>query len=99
VPSATKPHAPSAPLPFDAAEQAMHEAVHAVSQQTPSAAKPLAHVAPLVAGRPFFARHAPAALHVVVPVQVSGSSALATATHAPVPAQVRQVPLHGPLQQ
>ena len=37
------PHTPSAPLPFLAAEQAMHPSVHASSQQTPSTQLPLAH--------------------------------------------------------
>src|SRR5437764_39816 len=32
----TLPHAPSAPWPFSAAEQATHAPAHAVSQQTPS---------------------------------------------------------------
>jgi hypothetical protein len=71
-----------------------------VLQQTPSAAKPLAQLAPVVAACPFFSLHAPVASQVVAPEQVSASSADVTATHAPVPAvHVMQVPLHAPAQQ
>jgi hypothetical protein len=44
--------------------------------------------------------HAPFASHVFVPLHVSGSSALVTSAHAPVPlVHVLHVPLHGPEQQ
>jgi hypothetical protein len=44
VPTGRLPQTPSAPAPFFAAVHAEHTPVHAVSQQTPSTQKPLAHV-------------------------------------------------------
>jgi hypothetical protein len=75
--------------------------VHAASQHTPSEAKVAAQLVPTAEGWPFFSLHALAASHVEVAVlQVSGSSALFTLVHAPVPAaQVWQTPLHGSEQQ
>jgi hypothetical protein len=73
---------------------------HAVLQQTASEAKPLAQRVGSVEGWPFFSLQALLALQVMVPVQVSGSSALTIEVHAPVPdVQVRQLPAHGPEQQ
>ena len=69
-----------------ATAQASQEPAHAVSQQTPSAALPLAQLAPLVAAWPFLRPQVPLALQVLAPVHESGSWALATVTHAPVPA-------------
>jgi hypothetical protein len=94
-------HVPSAIAPSDRAQtsQALGQGV---SQQTPSETLPLAQLDPLLAPCPFLRRHwaVPAALHVCVPVHVSGSSALATVVHAPVPLRhVLQVPLQGPEQQ
>jgi hypothetical protein len=81
--------------------QARQVPEHAAEQHTPSAQKPLAHVpAPPGQELPVLSLHVPAASQLLVPVQVSGSCALVTATHAPVPAtQVMQVPEHGPPQQ
>jgi hypothetical protein len=53
VPAATSPQAPSAPAPFSALVQATQGPVHAVSQQTASAQKPLAHWSAAVHAAPF----------------------------------------------
>jgi hypothetical protein len=83
---------PSAVAPSDLA-QTSQALVHAAPQQKPSWAKPLAQAEEFVAGWPVLSRHAPEALHDFVPVQVSGSSALVTGVHAPVPlAHVSQTP-------
>jgi hypothetical protein len=79
---------------------ASHAPAHAASQQTPSETKPLAQVAGFVEDCPFFNLQTPLALHVCVPVHVSGSSAFWTGTQEPVPlVQVWQTPLHAPEQQ
>jgi hypothetical protein len=46
VPGTTRPHVPSEPCPFLAAEQAMHIPVHGELQQTPSTQNPAAQSAP-----------------------------------------------------
>jgi hypothetical protein len=61
VPAMTGPHAPSAPAPFRAAEQAWQRPVQAVLQQTSSTQKPVAQSLPSVQGPPLPAgiTHAP----------------------------------------
>lgn len=74
-------------LPLSAHET--HAPLHAVSQQTPSAQKPLTHSHPSVqAPPPCFARQAPA-LHQLVAVLHSEPQAWAQLVrHAPTPSQV-----------
>jgi hypothetical protein len=73
-------------------------ALHAVLQQCPSTQAPVAQSVPAVHTCPVFFRQAPVVLQVVVPVQVSASSAPATVAQVPV-AQVWQVPAQVALQQ
>jgi hypothetical protein len=75
-----------------------HAPPHAAVQQF-SSQKPLAHCAPLVHVMPLFCVQVPVASQVLVPVQVSGSSAFVTAMHAPVMSHVMQVPEHDAEQQ
>jgi hypothetical protein len=71
--------------------------VHALSQQTPSVTMSLAHSAVLLEGCPFLSLHAPVASQVMVPVQLSMSSAFVMVSHTPVPvAQPMHVPLQAP---
>jgi hypothetical protein len=73
---------------------------HAESQQRPSTQKPLSHAAADPQLLPATVTHAPLALQVEAPVQLSGS--LAETTELQVPgtrAQVSQTPLHGRSQQ
>jgi hypothetical protein len=78
--------------------QTSHDWLHAVAQQTPSTHEPLTHWLPEVHARPFFSLHSPAALHALLPVQVSCSvppAAPTTGAHtppAPGPSQRRHVP-------
>jgi hypothetical protein len=73
---------------------------HAVLQHTLSTQLPLAHCEANVHDAPFLARHEPPAEQVLVPVQVSLSSAFVTVVQVPgVAAQVWQLPVHPPLQQ
>ena len=55
-------HLPSAVAPSDAA-QTSHAPAHALSQQKPSEANPVAHEAPLFDAWPVFSLHAPDASH------------------------------------
>jgi hypothetical protein len=67
--------------------------VHAALQQNPSAQKPLPHWLAVVHACPDFILHMPVASQVFVPLQLSASSALFTATHVPPPpVQARQAP-------
>src|SRR5690606_28753664 len=52
LPAWMGPQTPSAPLPFLARVHAEQVPAHAVSQQTPSAQKPLAHWSPAVQASP-----------------------------------------------
>src|SRR5262249_50832701 len=81
-----------------ASAQASHCAVHAVLQHTPSTQNVDAHSAPAKHASPFFFLQAPAALQLLVPVQLSGSGALVIFPHAPrLPATLHawQVPHTG----
>ena len=78
--------------------QLWQAALQAVLQQTPSTHIPVAHWVPAVHVCPCLARHVPEALQVLVPVQVSGSSALVTDAQVPV-TQVWQLRLQAVLQQ
>jgi hypothetical protein len=91
---------PSAVAP-SAALHTSHCPPHAPLQHTPSAQNVLAHVAPPPGHCcPVFNLQAPVASHVLLPEQLSGSSAFITSMHAPVPAaQVMHVPEHAPPQQ
>jgi len=62
----------------NAGPPARRVAAHAVGRE------PATHDSPLVEACPFLSLHAPAASHELLPVQVLGSSADLTATHAPV---------------
>jgi hypothetical protein len=74
--------------------------VHALSQHSPCAQKPEAHALVDEQPCPFFSLHAAEPSHVLLPVQLSRSSALVTPVHVPgVAAQVSQVPLHAVAQQ
>lgn len=75
----TKPHMPVVPL------QNSQAPLHALLQQTPSAQKPLKHCEPNVQVCPGLFLQAPVASQLLALLQVSGSSALVTATHAPPP--------------
>jgi hypothetical protein len=59
----------------------------------------LAHWVVVVHPWPLFNLQAPVASHVFMPVHVSGSSAFATVTHAPLALQVVHVPLQEAEQQ
>lgn len=73
--------------------QASHWPLHAALQQTPSAQYPVTHAVAAVHGCPCLILHAPLASQALLPVQVSASSALVTATHVPPPpVQAWQVP-------
>jgi hypothetical protein len=90
---------PLAVAPRDVVQTSQAPA-HAVLQQTPSEAKPLAQRVGSVEDWPFLSLQALLALQVMVPVQVSGSSALTIEVHAPVPpVHPRQGPEHEPKQQ
>jgi hypothetical protein len=52
-------------------------------QQILSEQKPLAHSLAAVQPWPIFLRHAPEALHVLLPLHVSASSPLVTLEHVP----------------
>jgi hypothetical protein len=52
VPAMTEPQAPSAPVPFMAAEHAWQRPLQAVLQQTPSTQKPEVHWLAVVQGPP-----------------------------------------------
>ena len=72
--AATGSHVPSAPLPFFAVVHASHAPAHALSQQTPSAQKPVAHCRPSVHALPFGSRATQLlVLHHVVAEQSGGS--------------------------
>jgi hypothetical protein len=58
---------------------------HAALQQNPSAQKPLPHWLAAVHACPPFILHMPVASQLFVPLQLSASSALFTATHVPPP--------------
>jgi hypothetical protein len=64
--------------------QERQAAVQAALQQTPSLQKPVAHSVPAVHACPVFFLHAPAALHVLVPVHSGSSSSETTAVQVPV---------------
>jgi hypothetical protein len=74
--------------------------VQALLQQTPSAQNPLAHWVPAVHACPIFALQAPVASQLLVPLQLSPSSALVTPTHIPPPpVQAWQAPQEATPQQ
>ena len=76
--------------------------LHAVLQQTPSTQKLEAHDPLVPQGCPFFSVQVPAALQMLVPEQVGGSSALTTAVQTPrLPGrpQLRHDAVHELLQQ
>jgi hypothetical protein len=90
------PHVPADPLLL----QYSHDPSQARSQQTVSAQLLLKHslFPPHVC--PAFFLQAPAASQVLVPLQLSGSSALMIATQVPpVPVQAWHVPHAAPVQQ
>ena len=58
---------------------------HAALQQNPSAQKPLPHWLAAVHACPAFSLHIPVGSQLFVPLQLSASSALFTATHVPPP--------------
>jgi hypothetical protein len=71
--------------------QLSHAPLHAESQQTPSAQKPVAHSPEAAQGKPTASRHAEAALQILSPEQVSVSTASATGRQVPgVTEQERQ---------
>jgi hypothetical protein len=73
---------------------------HALLQQRLSEQKVDAQLAPVAQLCPFFDRHAPAALQVETPVQVSRSSPFATVVQLPgFAAQVWHAALQAPVQQ
>jgi hypothetical protein len=95
----TNVHVPMLPVTLHARQVP----VQALSQQTPSTHTPLAHCALIVHACPFFARHAPAPSHTLLPVQPPFASVwpLGTKLHAPsLPERLHawQVPLHAVLQ-
>jgi hypothetical protein len=63
--------------------QYSHDPLQALLQQTPSAQLPPMQSVPPVHACPIFFLQAPLASQVLDPVQVSGSSALVTATQVP----------------
>jgi hypothetical protein len=70
-----------------------HCPVQALLQQTPSAQYPLPHWVPAVQACPAFALQPPVASQLLVPLQLSASSAPVTDTHVPPPpVQAWQVP-------
>jgi hypothetical protein len=76
--------------------------LHAVLQQTPSTQKLEAHDPFVLQGWPFFSVQVPAALQILVPEQVGGSSALTTVVQTPrLPGrpQLRHDAVHELLQQ
>ena len=94
-------HTPSAVAP-SAAAHTSHKAVHAALQQRPSAQNPDAHSPPPPHASPCLTRHTPAALHIRVPAQLPGSSALVSTAQRPsVPASPheRHSPPHADSQQ
>jgi hypothetical protein len=76
-------------------EQDWQLPLQALLQQRPSAQKPEAHSPPAAQICPGFLRHEPVALQVVVPEQVSASSAFTTAVQLP---GLALHDLHAPLQ-
>jgi hypothetical protein len=85
----TATHWPTCPV----SAQASHCPEHALSQQTPSVQWPLRQSSLRVQDCPCLILHAPAAVQVRVPAQLSGSSAPATPTQVPfAPVHAWQVP-------
>jgi hypothetical protein len=80
--------------------QVLQASVQEALQQRPSAQNVLAHSDETLQLCPFFLPQVPEALQVMVPVQVSASSAVFTAVQVPAIAeQVWQLPAHDTLQQ
>jgi len=77
------------PAPFSAAVHAWQVALHALLQHTPSAQEPETQPDPAAHGAPSCPWHTPVALHVYIPVHVSGSVAFVTVAQMPAVA-----PLH-----
>jgi hypothetical protein len=83
LPLAMLPHAPLAPEPFFAAEQAWHGPAHGASQQVPSTQLPVVHCEPALQAAPvaWSGRHAPVLrLHQLVATQ--SASTLQVVRHA-----------------
>jgi hypothetical protein len=89
-PTSAGAHTPSALEPRDC-KHTSQAPLQAAVQHTPSETKPLAHVVGSVDGCPFFSLHAPLESQVLVPVQVSESSAPATVAQT-LALQSRHVP-------
>jgi hypothetical protein len=80
--------------------QYSHDPEQALLQQTASAQVVLRHSVPVEHDCPAFFLHAPLALQVFAPLQLSGSSAFVTATQVPsTPVQAGHVPHEAALQQ